>query len=354
MEDLTFVKISDSTIFNFNLVKYIDHNKQNDVYRIHFSASGDMSPNFIDIHTNTNLCASLHAILEDGLRTLKTIPDPEKSNGCLFIKINDSLFLNWNRIKYIRYDCVSDRFYLLFTSRLFRKDFGMKICSDADLYAYLMKNLKAPISIEDKLGFVKYDDSTIVNWNSVKYINYEQSKDTFELHLSYNEDTKHRTFKISEGCAYDHLKKIYDSPERIQTNSRNFVRLETSIINWYHVKYVDHNAGEFFRIYFSAHKNKPLRKTLRSSEPMLMDYFNQKLLSKQKPNITTLKMEPLLFNFDGHAILNWSTAHYIVRGLLPFNVYNFHIHLSPNRYWDYSFIKFSRDNNYEFLVQLFA
>lgn len=228
-----FIKIDDALFLNWCQIKYIRHEDDNS-FKIYFSSEETLHQTFIVTSDK-----DLHSYLMSALQITGF-----RQN---FIRFNKSLIINYDAVKHVR---LTEKGFDLHLS--YKHDSSHKIfCASQGTLPYnyfnaIMDSRKRIPIISDasnRPNFVRLDNTTIINWNQVKWISYGSIP---KIYLTSKKESDRRFDVIENKILSAYLKnKITDiSFNSSQRNEANIVGFNNSIllnlntlkwINYYHV-----------------------------------------------------------------------------------------------------------------------
>lgn len=328
MDNPTFMKVNDFMMVNWSRVKYIRYDKINDQYKVYLSErESETRINF----TVLPKCL-LHNYLKNKLGALKEVPEMEVSRKPIeFIKKDDSLFINWNQVKFVEYILQKDEFEIHFSSA-FTTHAVFTVSANTCLHTYLKNKLIASNNTKSTFhpDFTKINDATIINWNSVKNIHYDYSVRTYLIYLSKSRDTSHKYFTIQSDVDTNDSRYLNNIFSKCTTKNiliaedfgPNLIPLESDgyhALNWNHIKYVEFiEKYKEFRIYLSTKKSAFITVLDRlgrkgGNRSILYECLINEMLSSRKIITSELEVSPLLnlVGFNATHIINWNQIGFI-------------------------------------------
>lgn len=228
-----FITNSEGTLFlNWSQIKYIEYDPDTNIFDIHFSVHLH-SRRFFTVKSD----ATLHSYLSNKLNTSFTMDQKDT-----FIRFSEKTILNLNSVKYIIFN--KDTGFEMYLSSTLNKKYCNIVPSETSLYDYLMIILNSPKKIPTirdssyKYNFVGLDNETILNWNHIKYIIYDNDSKFLRMYFSPPQRERKMvaqttTTSILRGYLCNKLKTL-EIPDFISVKSEpNIYRFNDSILlNW--------------------------------------------------------------------------------------------------------------------------
>lgn len=189
--------------------------------------------------------------------------------------------------------------------------FTLKLDRDPEAFRHVLKLLRNPdsvfpaeyfnelefydIGVFEKIlenpAFMQVNDSTVVNWMSIKYIRYDEDNNFYQLFLSSRKRSECKPVNVFPGSEfYEYLnfkrKTFNELPDFDTAKVDNFAGGYEFFLNWYQVKLIKYREDDNkFCIDFSTRRNSRRTFTI-SSENRVFEYLKSRFAVPDDQKIT--------------------------------------------------------------------